>query len=143
MKKMKAVNLKIKQVILQPDNAIIRREGKISLVKGLNNIEVSSLDPKLDEKTLKLIISGEDIVIHNMKFWTKTIDKQEEVNAIKAEISKKEDEITAKSLKHNDNVFWIGQYKKSQNLLAKRFPGGYCKSAVSIKVYTDFDNHIV
>ena len=73
----------IDEVILQPDNALIRRKGQFNLNQGGNLIDIGNLDPNLDPKSIQLIVSGKEIIIHNMKFELKIKKHDDQLDTIK------------------------------------------------------------
>jgi hypothetical protein len=139
---MTRTELPITEVILQPDNAIIRRGGKISLSAGLNAIEIEALDPNLYSESLQVIISGEEIVIHKVKFSIVTIEKTAEKSELQNQIKAHEIKIRELEIKRADLEFWLNQFDRIQGLLAESFPHGYAEAKVRLLAYTEFDDHL-
>ncbi|MFX1252444.1 MAG: DUF4139 domain-containing protein [Promethearchaeota archaeon] len=137
---MQELEIPIDEVVLQPDNAIIRRRGQLELVEGRNVIDISNLDPNLDPNSLKFIVSGKSLVIHNMKFSTKTIDNSENIatqEALKSENLWKIKEFKAQI---QDYEFWLDQYHSLPEQFAERFAQGYAEAKVTIDDYLEVYN---
>ena len=64
---LQSLEIKIDEVLLQPDFAVIKRRGQFEIASGRNTIQLINLDPNLNEDSIRLIVSGESIVIHNFK----------------------------------------------------------------------------
>ncbi|MFX0091924.1 MAG: DUF4140 domain-containing protein, partial [Candidatus Hodarchaeota archaeon] len=138
---MQNIEIPIDEVVLQPDNAIIRRKGQLELVKGRNVIDISNLDPNLDPASLNFIVSGTSLVIHNTKFSTETVEDSEikVQKTLKSENLKRINELKTQIL---DFDFWLAFYNNLLGHFAESFALGYAKEMVTLDDFLDFYNFI-
>ncbi|MBD3230119.1 MAG: DUF4139 domain-containing protein [Candidatus Lokiarchaeota archaeon] len=139
---MQETELLIDEVILQPDNTIIRRKGTINLVQGLNQIDIGDLDPELDPDSIQLIVSGKNIIIHNIKFNIKTIKSENNLETLHTNEKRIKNNITELNKKISDLDFYISTFDNLQDLFAEKFPNGYTKAKISIDAYSEFLDYI-
>jgi hypothetical protein len=139
---MSETELNIDEVILQPDNAKILRRGHIDLNQGLNSIDIGNLDPKLDPDSIELIVSGKKIIIHNMKFDTKVVEMDDELDALRIKEKELNNKINEFRKKQSNINFNISIFDGLQDLLAEKFPSGYTRAKVSIEAYSEFIDYI-
>ena len=142
MIEMVELELAINEVVLQPDNAIIKRRGQIDLKLGLNTIDISHLDPNLDASSVQLILSGEELVIHNMKFTTQTIEKKQEIKELVQHEKENQAEIDELQKKLGDFEFLHSIFSGLQSSLSEKFATGYARAKVALDAYTDFNSYL-
>ena len=135
---MKKIEIPIDEIILQPENAIIRRKGALKLAQGYNEIELINLDPELDSDTLNFMISAESVIIHSLNFETEEKNNDNNILEMKKKEKSLEEKISTLNSTKKTHEYWISFFKDFQEEFSQNFPNGYSTGKLTIDTLSDF-----